>query len=377
MELTFDLSRGPQSFGHRFLIGLQQSPVLSDHDKRLLSLLKPAGVVLFRANFLAGVPYDEWLASHARLLADVRECIGRDEILITIDHEGGGVLRPPAPITNFAYAREWPDRAGAVGRAMGIELRHLGFNVNFAPVLDVNSNPANPVIGPRAFGTTPEAVVGPARQFLDALQAEGVLGCPKHFPGHGDAGVDSHYSLPVIDVDPETFRKRELATFRLFTDPKTRLFMTAHIVVPAIDPGTPATMSRIILNDILRNELGFKGVIVTDDLGMRAISERLKEPETTRKIVNAGADLLCMCAYWADTALILEMIGHMTQGLESGAIRESALKESFDRIAALLADVPQHGVERLTEETYERHARLAPLRPRAPAPADAGGAARA
>ncbi|MGE0240831.1 MAG: glycoside hydrolase family 3 protein [Parvibaculaceae bacterium] len=377
MSLTFDLGRGPQSFGHRFLIGLQQSPVLSDHDKRLLSVLQPAGVVLFRANFLSGAPYDEWLASHAKLLADVREYIGRDEILVTIDHEGGGVLRPPAPITNFAWAREWPGEAAAVGRAMGVELRHLGFNVNFAPVLDVNSNPANPVIGPRAFGTTPEAVVPPARQFLDALQAEGVLGCPKHFPGHGDAGVDSHYSLPVIDVDPATFRSRELAPFRQFTDAATRLFMTAHIVVPAIDPGTPATMSRIILTDILRGELGFKGVIVTDDLGMRAISGKLKTPETTLKIVDAGADLLCMCAYWADTALILEMIGHMTQGLKDGAIREASLRASFERISALLADVPQHPVARLADETYQQHAALAPLRPRTPAPANAGGAAKA
>ncbi|HTN96998.1 MAG TPA: glycoside hydrolase family 3 N-terminal domain-containing protein, partial [Nordella sp.] len=156
--MDFDLGRGPQSFGHRFLIGLQQSPVLGDHDKRLLSTLRPAGVVLFRANFMANAPYEEWLASHAKLLADVREYIGRDEVLITIDHEGGGVLRPPAPITPFAYAREWPGQAASVGRAMGVELRHLGFNVNFAPVVDVNSNPANPVIGPRSFGTTPQAV---------------------------------------------------------------------------------------------------------------------------------------------------------------------------------------------------------------------------
>src|SRR5438094_16277 len=201
MTLTFDLGRGPQSFGHRFLIGLQQSPVLSDHDKRLLALLKPAGVVLFRANFLSDAPYDEWLASHARLLADVREYIGRDEI--------------------------------------------------------------------------------------------------------------------IVSIDPEAFRKRELAAFRPFTDARTRLFMTAHIVVLKIDPGMPATMSRIILNDILRQELGFRGVIVTDDLGMRAISAKLKEPETTIRIVNAGADLLCMCAYWADTSLILEMVAHMSDGLKN------------------------------------------------------------
>src|SRR5262249_52474737 len=147
--------------------------------------------------------------------------------------------------------------------------------------------------------------------------------------------------------------------------------------VRTIDPGTPATMSRIILSDILRGELGFKGVIVTDDLGMRAISDKLKEPETTKKIVNAGADLLCMCAYWADTALILDMIGHMTQALADGANSEESLNQPSDRTAALLADVPQHPVERLADETYEQHARLAPLRPRTPAAADAGGAAKA
>lgn len=376
MDLEFDLGRGPQSFGHRFLIGLQQSPVLGDHDKKLLSTLRPAGVVLFRANFLANAPYDDWLASHAKLLADVREYIGRDEVLICIDHEGGGVLRPPAPITPFAYAREWPGQAGAVGRAMGVELRHLGFNVNFAPVLDVNSNPANPVIGPRSFGTTPEAVAAPARHFLDAMQAEGVLGCPKHFPGHGDTGVDSHYSLPVIDVDPDTFRKREIAAFRTFTDASTRLFMTAHIVVSQVDPGIPATMSRVILNDILRRELGFEGVVVTDDLGMAAISSRLDQPETTQRIVHAGADLLCMCAYWADTSRIMRMIDFMQAGLKEGTLREETFRASYERVAALLADAPKHEVKRLGEETYERHASLAPLRPRAPVPTNAAGAAK-
>ena len=223
MSLTFDLGSGPQSFGHRFLIGLQQSASLSDHDKRLLSLLKPAGVVLFRANFLSGVPYDEWLASHARLLADVREYIGRDEILVTIDHEGGGVLRPPAPITTFAYAREWPGQAGAVGRAMGIELRGLGFNVNFAPVLDVNSNPANPVIGPRAFGTTPEDVV-----------ASGAA-IPRCAPGRGRARLSQAFPRPwrcrrrlALFAARHRRRPSRLSAtassppFRPFTDAETR-----------------------------------------------------------------------------------------------------------------------------------------------------------
>lgn len=373
MNLSFDLGRGPASFGHRFLIGLQPGHVLGDHDKRLLSLLKPAGVVLFRANFQADVPYDEWLASHAKLLADVREYIERDEVLISIDHEGGGVLRPPAPITPFAYAREWPKQAPDVGKAMGIELRSLGFNVNFAPVVDVNSNPANPVIGQRSFGTTPDEVVPAAREFLDALQAEGVLGCPKHFPGHGDTAVDSHYSLPVIDVDPKTFHARELEAFRHFNDARTRMIMTAHIVISQIDPGTPATMSRIILQDILRKELGFEGVVVSDDLGMAAISNTLDKPETTLRIVNAGCDLLCMCAYWADTAIILRMIDYISAGLKEKAIKERELEQSFGRVAALLSDIPNHRVERLDDETFERHSSLAPLRARS-LPANHGGA---
>ncbi|MEW9805438.1 glycoside hydrolase family 3 protein [Mesorhizobium sp. ZMM04-5] len=373
MELTFDLGRGAEALGHRFLIGLQQSPVLGDHDKRLLSLLRPAGVVLFRANFLAGAPYDEWLASHERLLADVRETIGRDEVLVCIDHEGGGVLRPPAPVTPFAYAREWPAQAADVGRAMGVELRSLGFNVNFAPVVDVNSNPANPVIGPRSFGTTPDEVAAAARQFLDAMQAEGVLGCPKHFPGHGDAAVDSHYSLPVIDVDPDTLRKRELAAFRHFNDPRTRMIMTAHIVLSQVDPGVPATMSRIILQDILRAELGFGGVVVSDDLGMAAISSRLDQPETTRSIVNAGCDLMCMCAYWADTGIILRMIDHIGEGLKDGSISERTMHESFARVQALLSVAPANRVERLSDETFAAHASLAPLRPRTVARVESGG----
>ncbi|MBX3569023.1 MAG: glycoside hydrolase family 3 protein [Rhizobiaceae bacterium] len=376
MDLPFDLGRGPAAFGHRFLIGLQQSPVLGDHDKRLLSLLRPAGVVLFRANFLADAPYEEWLASHARLIADVHEYIGRDEVLICIDHEGGGVLRPPAPITPFAYAQDWPREAAGVGRAMGVELRSLGFNVNFAPVVDIHSNPANPVIGRRSFGPTPEIVVDAARAFLDAMQAEGVLGCPKHFPGHGDASVDSHYELPVIDIDEATFRARELRAFRPFSDARTRMIMTAHIVLPRIDPGVPATMSRRFLTDILRKELGFAGVVVSDDLGMKAISARLDRPETSLAIVDAACDLMCMCAYFGDTSIILRMIDHVMDGLKRKVLTEDRLAESHARVAALLADAPRYEVRPLGDRVFEEHAALAPLRPRGTPNTGHGGAAK-
>ncbi|QPC94407.1 glycoside hydrolase family 3 protein [Mesorhizobium sp. INR15] len=375
MDLSFDLGRGAASLGHRFLIGLQPGHVLGDHDKRLLSLLEPAGVVFFRANFLADAPYEEWLAVHRTLMADIREHIGREEILFCIDHEGGGVLRPPLPITPFAYARRWKEQAADVGRAMGTELASLGFNVNFAPVLDVNSNADNPVIGQRAFGATPSEVSAAARPFLEAMQAAGVLGCPKHFPGHGDTSVDSHYGLPVVDIDAATFRSRELAPFRDLADADARMIMTAHIVFPQIDPGTPATMSKVMLQDILRRELGFKGVVVSDDLGMAAISSMLDRPETSIKLANAGCDLLCMCAYWADTSLILRMTDHIIAGLHDGAVTEATLAQSHQRIAALLSSAPQHPVRRIADEEFSLHATLAPLKDNSPRKLSEGGAA--
>ncbi|MBN9256982.1 MULTISPECIES: glycoside hydrolase family 3 protein [unclassified Mesorhizobium] len=375
MDLPFDLGAGAASLGHRFLIGLQPGHVLGDHDKRLLSLLRPAGVVFFRANFQAGVPYEEWLGTHRQLVADIREHIGRDEVIFSIDHEGGGVLRPPAPITPFAYARRWRENAADVGHAMGRELASLGFNVNFAPVLDVNSNPDNPVIGRRSFGATPQEVTEAARPFLHAMQAEGVMGCLKHFPGHGDTSVDSHYGLPVVDVDAKTFRQRELAPFRELANGEARMVMTAHIVFPQIDPGTPATMSRTILQDILRNELGFGGVVVSDDLGMKAISSMLDQPETSIKLANAGCDLLCMCAYWADTGLILRIIDNIIAGIRDGSVAETVLEQSHQRVTKLLSELPRHGVTALSDVDFTRHAGLAPLHDNSARKVAEGGAA--
>ncbi len=375
MDLPFDLGAGAASLGHRFLIGLQPGHVLGDHDKRLLSLLRPAGVVFFRANFQAGVPYEEWLGTHRQLVADIREHIGRDEVIFSIDHEGGGVLRPPAPITPFAYARRWRENAADVGHAMGRELASLGFNVNFAPVLDVNSNPDNPVIGRRSFGATPQEVTEAARPFLHAIQAEGVMGCLKHFPGHGDTSVDSHYGLPVVDVDAKTFRERELAPFRELANGEARMVMTAHIVFPQIDPGTPATMSRTILQDILRNELGFGGVVVSDDLGMKAISSMLDQPETSIKLANAGCDLLCMCAYWADTGLILRIIDNIIAGIRDGSVAETVLEQSHQRVTKLLSELPRHGVTALSDADFTRHAGLAPLHDNSARKVAEGGAA--
>src|SRR5439155_12691125 len=144
------------------------------------------------------------------------------------------------------------DRASAVGAAMGIELASLGINVNFAPVLDIDSNSANPVIGPRAAGSDAESVIASGLPFIAGMQREGVLACPKHFPGHGDTSIDSHLGLPQVDLDRAALAARELRPFSAAATDPVHLMMTAHIVYPSLDPGVPATMSHELVTTIRR-----------------------------------------------------------------------------------------------------------------------------
>ena len=349
------------NLGIHFAVGLQPSPTLTDHDRALLEELRPAGVILFRDSFAHGRPYEEWLGTLRQLLADVRACIGREKLLIAIDHEGGRVIRTPAPVTHFAYAREWVDKAGAVGRAMAVELRSLGMNVTFAPVVDVDSNPANPVIGARSFANNAEAVSKAALEFISAVEAEGVLSCPKHFPGHGDTAVDSHHGLPEVGFSLEELRKRELLPFKATIDAGVRMIMTSHILFPKIDPGVPATMSHRIITEVLRNELGFDGVVVTDDIGMGAVRDMFDRPDAAENMMNAGTDLIDICAYGTDTARALEIADFIAAGRDAGRIAEETLAQSAARIEALLEELPQHDVELLPEDVFEKHSGIAPL----------------
>lgn len=348
-------------FGNHFAIGLQPSPTLTDHDRRLFERLRPAGVILFKDNFAHGAPYDVWLETLRALLADVRACIGRDRLLIGIDHEGGRVIRAPAPVTHFAYARAWADRADAVGHAMGVELRSLGMNVTFAPVVDIHSNADNPVIGPRSFATTSDEVIRAALAFIDAVEAEGVAACPKHFPGHGDTATDSHHGLPVVDHDLAMLRKRELVPFKATIDAGVRMIMTSHILFPKIDPNVPATMSKRIITDILRGELGFNGVVVTDDIGMGAVRDMFDQPEAAESMMNAGTDLIDICAYGTDTMRAVQIADDIAAAVKAGRVDRAALEASAQRIDELLDGLPQYDVEKLAASVFEMHAGIAPL----------------
>lgn len=344
--------------GRHFLVGLQKSVSLVEHDSRLLSTLQPAGIILFRDNFKRGVPYEEWLPIYRKLIEDVRGCIGRESLLISIDHEAGAVFRPPPPITNFGAAAKWAARSAEVGAAMGVELHSLGVNLNYAPVVDIHTNPANPVIGMRALGEDAESVARSAREFLQAMEREGVLGCPKHFPGHGDTGVDSHYDLPVVQRGLDELRRRELLPFAAMVRAGARMIMSAHILYPLIDAEFPATLSRFWLHDVLREELGFQGVITTDDIGMGAVSKLFDKPGSAGRALNAGCDLLMMSAHWTDTSRIIGLAQSLLDGLNDGSVDVEVFEKSQARIDKLLAAAPVHSIEMLAEDVLVAHRAL-------------------
>jgi beta-N-acetylhexosaminidase len=344
--------------GLHFLLGLQPAPSLTDHDKRILSVLRPAGVVLFKKNFSQEEPYDRWLALHAKQIEDIRACVGRDDFLVCIDHEGGRIMRLPPPITRFAPPLHWGAKVGAVAGAMARELASLAVNVTFSPSLDINSNPLNPVIGDRAFGSTLEVVREAGAAFIRNTETAGLIACPKHFPGHGDTTVDSHRALPSIDLSLPELRAREVVPFQDAVRAGVRMIMTAHVMFPALDPQCPATLSEKILTGLLRRDLGYQGVIVTDDLGMQAVSSCIGDPEGPIRMVKAGCDLLMVCAHWTDTRAVLGMAQSLLEAATRGQL---SLDRSSERIERLLRSAGRFPVRALTSEELDRHAGLGPL----------------
>ena len=341
--------------GDHFLIGLRPSVQLHERDRALLADLRPAGVILFKSNFQHDQPYERWLETHHNLIADVRATIGRDRIFIGIDHEGGRVCRTPAPITRFSYAARWAEQSAAVGHAMGVELASLGVNLNFAPVLDIHSNPANPVIGARSFGSTSGQVTAAALAFMTAMQAQKVLACGKHFPGHGDTDTDSHRELPVLTRDLDGLRARELEPFQAAIAAGIPMIMTSHLLLPNLDSIEPVTLSRKFGQDILRGELGFNGVVVSDDIGMHAVSRMFDDPTAAVRLLLAGTDLMMVCAYFTDTDRCRGFAEAMISAQQQGIISAAAAADSRERVRSLLQRAAQNPVTSLPADVFERH----------------------
>ena len=278
----------------RTVIGLPLEGLTPAWEKDF-SQFPPAGVIVFARDF-------NTLDGARRLVARLRELARPRRLFVSLDEEGGwvsqlaGHLVVPPNATTLARAAD-PDTIRWIAGVTARRLHALGFDWDYAPVADVHSEPDNPVIGPRAWGTTPEQVATNVGAWLEGFRGSGVASCLKHAPGHGDTRTDSHLALPVCDASEATLAGREFAPFRVHADADS--LMTAHVVYPALDPGVPATFSRPIVQGVLREQLGFKGVVITDALEMQGAAAGRTPAETGLAALAAGCDLL-LYATWSE-----------------------------------------------------------------------------
>ncbi len=310
-----------------------EGPAFTDDAREAFRTIRPGGVLFFADNITSR---EQVHALTAELQAEAR-ALGMPPLLIAADQEGGIVSRfsadfvtPPSPMALAASGN--PGDVLLAAALTGVQLREVGINVNFAPSVDVNNNPANPVIRTRSFGDRPERVIDALEWVWRGHEAARVITTVKHFPGHGDTNVDSHLGLPTIPYERERIDAIELAPFRAAVAMGIPAVMSAHILFPALDVEYPATLSRPILTGLLREEMGFDGLIFTDSMSMRAISERYGVPESTVLAKAAGVDVL-----EANESIANQLARHeaLVEALESGRIPREAFEGTVRRLSTV------------------------------------------
>jgi beta-N-acetylhexosaminidase len=274
----------------------------------------------------------------AELCGGLKSAAAGRSFLTCIDQEGGRVRRLRDGFTHVPSMRALGQTGDAglaqdVGRVLARELRAVNIDLNFAPTLDVDTNPANPVIGDRSFGASGELVSRMGTALIRGLQESGVAACGKHFPGHGDTSQDSHFDLPRLPHPIERLEEIELPPFKAAVEAGVAMIMTAHVVFEPIDPDYPATMSRKVLHGILREEMGFDGVIISDDLEMKAISANFDIGEVVTRGANAGVDLFAICH---DADLQNRAIDALMQAVQRGEVPRERIAEANRRLDALM-----------------------------------------
>lgn len=285
----------------QLVVGGFDGTSLPEEVARELRAGRRAGAILFRRN----LEYRDdrvVLEQVAGLNASIVAAAGDDSPpFLAVDQEGGRVARLKAPVLELPAMRQLAAHGDlaltqSAAEQLGRELGALGFNLDFAPVMDVDSNPDNPIIGDRSFGRDPRTVMRHGVAFIRGLQSVGVLACAKHYPGHGDTSVDSHLDLPVVEGDAARLAQVELPPFRAASGAGVATMMTAHVVYRGLDAAVPATFSRRICTEILRNEIGFEGVLFSDDLEMGAIAKHGAIEDAAVRAVSAGCDVLLVCS---------------------------------------------------------------------------------
>jgi beta-N-acetylhexosaminidase len=271
----------------------------------------------------------------AEVAMEIEALGGEMPAWVSVDQEGGRVARLKEPFTR------WPPmstlgRAGSealadrFARALASELRAVGITLDYAPVLDVHTNPKNPVIGDRALAERAGDVARLGRAIVIALQEEGIAACGKHFPGHGDTQADSHEELPLVEHPPDRLREVEFEPFRAAISADVAFIMTAHVLVPSLDEDRPATLSPPIVQRLLREELRFGGVILSDDLEMKAISARRAVPASAVEAIAAGCDAVLICS--GDIDRQVAVLEALVRARETGVLPQSRLDDALRRM---------------------------------------------
>lgn len=347
--------------GQLLLVGIEGDAPSAEADA-LIRDLKVGGIILYKNNI--GSPQNT-----VSLINSLKEANSGNPVplFMSVDEEGGRVSRLPDAFGTIPSARDVgkTDDSGLaleMGGLLASRLAAAGFNMDFAPVLDVDSNPANPVIGPRSFGSDASTVSVMGAAVMNGLRQEGVIPVVKHFPGHGDTSVDSHLELPVVDKTADELAELELIPFKAAVSDQAEAVMVAHILLPEIDPDKPASLSPAVIDGMLREELGYDGVVITDDMTMGAIANHHKLGEAAVESVLAGSDIV-LVAHGYDNARTVRAA--LEEAVDNGSLGEERLRQSVYRILALktaygLTDeaVPEPQTEKLAEAVKEWRDRL-------------------
>ncbi len=319
-----------EKIGQMILAGISGT-TMDANTKKLVNQFHIGGIIFYKNNF--NTP-----AQTIQLVNQLKtENSSRLPLFLSTDQEGGRVTRLPGGLTNFptneqigkVNNREFSYK---IGTLLGRELKEFGLNLDFAPVLDINSNPNNPVIGDRSFGNNLEIVSELGIQTMKGIQSQNVIPTIKHFPGHGDTSVDSHLDLPIVNKSLKELKELELIPFERAIDDGADVVMVAHILLPKLDKTNPASMSKAIMTDLLRNKLSFNGVIITDDMTMGSITEHFDIGKAAVESVKAGSDIILVGHNYNN---VVKIIASLKRAVQNGEISEQRLNESTERIIQL------------------------------------------
>jgi len=333
-----------EKIGQLFLVYFV-GPTLSDDLRQMINDYHVGGILFFRvSDNIQSLNQVAQLIDQAQTQATTHGA--KIPLFVGIDHEGGTVMRLRNEATlfpsNMAVGATWNyANAAEMARVSAQELKALGINMNLAPVVDVNNNPANPVIGIRSFGSSPQEVTKFGQAMIESYQSNGIIATAKHFPGHGDTSIDSHFGLPIISYDEAHLEQIELQPFRQAIQSNIAAIMTAHVLLPTYEPSSdlPATLSSNVLEGLLRQKMGFKGLIVTDSLGMGALTQQYRIEESAVRAFQAGADVL---AFGPDSqnGSMEQRLAHqkLLDLVNSGQISTERLDQSVRRILVAKAN---------------------------------------